>query len=218
MMISRRKHGPRRPTRNPSQQPVGETIPRKQVWKPGTMLCPVPVVMVSTAGKGGLFPNIATVAWTGTVCSEPPMLSISLRKSRLSHQLIMESGDFVVNVPSLRQIPATDYCGVASGRDVNKFQKLGLTAAPASSVSAPIIAECPINIECVVRQVLELGVHTMFVGEITAVQVSADLVTREGRLDIERAGLAAYAHGGYYVLGKKIGYFGFSVRKRAKQK
>ena len=187
----------------------------KQVWKPGTMLYPVPAVMVTSIAKDGR-PNIMTVAWTGTVCSEPPMLSISLRKATYSYGLIMESREFVVNIPSLRLIRATDYCGVVSGRDVDKFAKTGLTPGPSTTVKPPVIMECPINIECSVRQVLELGLHTMFVAEVTAVQVSEHLLSPSGRLAIEKEGLAAYSHGGYYARGKKIGHFGYSVRKDEK--
>ena len=188
----------------------------KQVWNGGTLLCPVPVVMVTCAGKKGR-PNIVTVAWTGTVCSEPPMLSISLRKERYSYGLIMASREFVVNVPSARQTRLADQCGVISGRDVDKFAATGLTPAPASTVRAPIIRECPINLECVVRQTLDLGTHTMFLAEITAVQVSESLMTPSGRLAIERTGLVTFAHGEYYALGKKLGYFGYSTRKKAKK-
>ena len=187
----------------------------KQVWKPGTMLFPVPVVMVSSVDANG-HPNICTVAWAGTVCSEPPMLSISLRKATHTHGLIMASREFVANIPSIRLVRATDYCGVVSGRDINKFEKLGLTPAPASMVRPPLVLECPVNIECSVRQVLELGLHTMFVAEVMAVQVSEHLVTPSGRLAIEKEGLAAYAHGGYYMLGKKLGHFGYSIKAAKK--
>lgn len=177
------------------------------------MLFPVPVVMVSCAGKDHK-PNIITVAWAGTVCSDPPMLSISVRKERHSYGLLMESRAFVVNIPSARQIRHTDYCGVASGRDVDKFAETGLSAVPASKVNAPLIPECPINLECAVRRTLDLGSHTMFIAEIVAVQVTKHLIASSGRLAIERAGLAAFAHGGYYELGRKLGFFGFSVCKR----
>jgi flavin reductase (DIM6/NTAB) family NADH-FMN oxidoreductase RutF len=187
----------------------------KQVWKPGTMLFPVPVVMVSCVAADGR-PNIVTVAWTGTICSEPPMLSISLQKPRYSYGLIMESREFVVNIPSARLIRVTDYCGVVSGRDVDKFAAAKLTPGPSVSVKPPIIMECPVNIECVVRQVLDLGVHTMFLAEIMAVQVSEHLLTPSGRLALEKEGLVAFSHGGYYVLGKKLGHFGYSARKGKK--
>jgi flavin reductase (DIM6/NTAB) family NADH-FMN oxidoreductase RutF len=187
--------------------------PRKIVWKPGTMLNPVPVVMVTCAEKGQR-PNIITIAWAGTVCSEPPMLSISIRPERYSHDIIKRTGEFVVNVPSVREIRAADTCGVVSGRDVDKFEKTGLTPAPASKVGPPIIQECPLALECRVRKTVELGTHTMFVAEIVAVQVSESLMTAGGRLALEKAGLAAFAHGGYYALGRKLGYYGFSVRKK----
>jgi flavin reductase (DIM6/NTAB) family NADH-FMN oxidoreductase RutF len=171
--------------------------------------------MVSCASPEGKA-NILTVAWTGTVCSEPPMLSISVRKERYSYDMIRETGEFVVNVPSLRLVKATDHCGVVSGRDVDKFAVAGLTPGPATMVKPPIIMECPINLECVIRQTLELGSHVMFVAEVVAVQVSEHLVTPSGRLALEKEGIAAYSHGGYYSLGKKIGHFGYSVRKKDK--
>ena len=170
----RSTHTPRRKLREP------RPLITKQMWKPGTLLYPVPAVMVSCATKDGRG-NIATVAWTGTVCSEPPMLSISMRKSRYSYGLLVESGEFVVNIPSLRLVRETDYCGVMSGRDVDKFAMAGLTRGPGSSVNVPIIMECPVNIECAVRQTIELGSHTMFVAEVTAVQVSEHLLTSSGR-------------------------------------
>lgn len=194
-----------------------KTTVKKVVWKPGTMLCPVPIVMVSCIGKERPA-NIVTVAWTGTVCTDPPMLSISLRKERYSFGLIKETGEFVVNIPSATLIPQTDYCGVATGREVDKFAETGLTAQPAATVKPPLIAECPVNIECVVRRLLDLGSHTMFLAEVTAVQASSEYLTPSGRLALDRAGLAAYAHGGYYALGKKLGYFGFSVCKRKSSK
>jgi flavin reductase (DIM6/NTAB) family NADH-FMN oxidoreductase RutF len=172
-------------------------------------------VLISTLAPDGR-PNVMTVAWAGTVCSEPPMLSISLRKATYTYGIILETREFVVNVPSPRMVRAVDYCGVVSGRDANKFEEAGLTPAPAGTVRAPIVLECPINIECAVRQVLELGLHTMFVAEILAVQVSEHLVTQTGRLALEKEGLLAFAHGGYYALGKKFGSFGFSVRKKPK--
>lgn len=199
----------RRPAHEAKISPALE----KEVWKPGTMLYPVPAVMITSIDKEG-HPNICTVAWTGTVCSEPPMLSISLRKATHSYGLILQSREFVVNIPSVDQIRATDYCGVVSGRDVDKFAQARLTPGEAKTVRAPIIMECPINIECHVKKVLELGLHTMFVAEITSVQVSKRLIDRSGRFAIEKAGLAAYAHGGYYALKDKLGFFGFSVCKK----
>lgn len=189
----------------------------KEVWKPSTLLYPVPAVMVTCADRERR-PNIVTVAWTGTVCSEPPMLSISLRPERYSHELIMASREFVVNIPSVKEIRTTDYCGVVSGRVVDKFERTGLTPAPASTVKAPIILECPINLECAVRKTMSLGTHTLFLAEIKAVQVSRHLLTPKGRFAVERAGLAAYAHGDYYALQRKLGFFGFSAQKRTSRR
>lgn len=142
------------------------------------------------------------------------MLSISVRPATHSFAIIKETGEFVVNLPSAGQATAVDTCGVISGREVDKFERLGLTAAPASQVAAPLILECPAHLECRVREVRELGQHTLFIAEIVAVQVAESLMTAEGRLALERAGLLAYAHGHYYALGEQIGHFGFSVRKK----
>lgn len=177
------------------------------------MLAPVPVVMLTCRSKGGK-PNIITVAWAGTICSDPPMLSVSIRPTRHSYHIIKESGEFVVNIPSSRLAAIVDTCGVISGSKVDKFKETGLTPMPAKKVKVPIIAECPVNIECRVRKSMELGTHVLFLAEIVAVQVSSHLITRDGKLDLEKAGLIAYAHGNYYALGKDLGYFGFSVRKK----
>jgi len=202
-----------------TRQRVKDTRPpiTKQVWKAGTMLFPLPVVMITSVDEKDR-PNICTVAWTGTVCTDPPMLSISLREERYSHDLIKASGEFVVNVPSGEEVRATDYCGVVSGRDVDKFKETKLTPAPASAVKPPVILECPLNLECRVKKTLKLGSHTMFVAQIVAVQVTASLLTPTGRLALEKAGLAAFAHGGYYALGKKLGFFGYSIQKRKPKK
>ncbi len=202
----------RRPVRQPDSSDHA-----KRIWKPGTMLNPVPVVMVTCMAEGHK-PNIITVAWAGTVCSEPPMLSISIREATHSYGLIKESREFVVNIPSVQETRATDYCGVASGRQVDKFAETGLTAVPASTVNAPLIAECPVNIECKTRKTVPLGSHTMFIAEVTAVQVTDQLINRAGRLALEKAGLIAFAHGRYYILGKELGHFGYSVRKKKKGK
>lgn len=203
----------KKPTGRQRRKENAEQVLTKVTWEPGTMLYPVPPVMVTCADADGK-PNIITVAWAGTVCSEPPMLSISVRPGRYSHPLIVASQQFVVNIPTVRLVRATDYCGVVSGRNVDKFETAGLTPGPAKTVNAPIIMECPVNIECAVRQTLELGTHTMFVAEVTAVQVTEQLISEGGRLALETPGLVAYAHGGYYILGKKLGHFGFSVRKK----
>ena len=185
----------------------------KQVWKASTLLSPVPAVLVSCGG-GETPPNVLTVAWAGTVCSDPAMLSISLRAATHSHGIIKQNREFVVNLPTEEQIKIVDFCGVASGRDVDKFEHTGLTAGPGSTVDAPIIMECPVNMECKVLQVLELGLHTMFIAEITAVQVSDSAIDHTGRLALEKSGQIAFAHGNYFGLGKKLGHFGFSVKKK----
>jgi flavin reductase (DIM6/NTAB) family NADH-FMN oxidoreductase RutF len=148
------------------------------------------------------------------VCSDPPMLSISVRPERYSYDIIKTTGEFVVNVPSLRQAKAVDWCGVVSGCSEDKFAATGLTPSPALRVNCPIVAECPLNIECRVREFLLLGSHTLFVAEVIAVQVSSALIDVKGRLRLEKSGLLAFAHGQYFALGRCIGHFGFSVRKR----
>ena len=186
----------------------------KESWKPGNVLSPVPAVLVSCGGNEEWKPNLITIAWTGNVCSDPPMLSVSIRPERYSYGIIRATNEFVVNVPTLRQARAVDWCGVVSGRDADKFAHTQLTAAVALKVGCPIVQECPINIECQVRNSLELGSHTMFVAEIVAVQVSSALIDTKGRLRLEKSGLLAFAHGNYFALGRHLGHFGFSVRKK----
>lgn len=185
----------------------------KRSWKPGTILSPVPAALITSQGSSGR-PNIITISWTGTVCSEPPMLSISVRPDRFSHALIKESGEFVVNIPDRKIVRETDLCGVISGKDHDKFHETGLTAGKGLTVKAPIIMECPISIECKVSQTIELGSHTLFIANITALQVTENLMDDHGRLLTEKAGLVGYAHGFYYQLGKQLGHFGFSVKKQ----
>lgn len=185
----------------------------KQVWKPSTMLNPVPVVMVSCIDKEGK-PNIITLAWAGTVNSDPPMVSISVRKQRYSYDLIKETGEFVINLPTVKLAFATDYCGVKSGKDTDKFQAMGLTTQQASKVNVPLIKECPINLECIVKQVIELGSHDMFLAEVVATNVEESLLDEKGKLDLRRADLICYSHGEYYPLAKPLGFFGYSVAKR----
>ena len=185
----------------------------KQVWRGGNMLYPLPAVMVSCANTAGE-KNIVTVAWAGTVCTNPPMLSISLRPERHSYGLIRESGEFVVNLVTRRLARACDWCGVRSGRDYDKWAECGLTPAPAAKLElAPAIAESPVSIECRVRDVLELGSHHLFLADVVAVQVEESLLDERGRLDLGRAGLVAYSHGEYLELGRRLGSFGYSVRK-----
>ena len=188
----------------------------KQVWQAGNMLYPVPAVMVSCALPGERA-NIITVAWTGTVCSSPAMVSISVRPERYSYHMIRESGEFVINLTTEKLVRAADYCGVRSGRDVDKFSEMHLTPVPASKVSVPLIEESPVNIECRVTDVLELGTHHMFLGEVEAVDVDEAFLDAEGRFDLNAAGLVVYSHGEYMALGKKLGTFGYSVRRKKKR-
>ena len=186
----------------------------KQIWKPGNMIYPLPAVMVSTADKSGKA-NIITVAWTGTVCTNPAMLYISVRPERYSYGLLKDSGEFVVNLTTEKLKKATDWCGVRSGRDVDKWEAMHLTQGKASKLQyAPIIEECPVNIECTVTEVKELGSHHMFLAKVEAVQVGEEYLDEKGRLQLGKAGLLAYSHGEYLTLGKSFGTFGWSVRKK----
>ncbi len=185
----------------------------KQNWKPGNMLYPVPAVLVTCRDKEGN-DNVLTVAWAGTICSDPAMLSISVRKERHSYPMIKESGEFVVNLTTEDMTWATDYCGVKSGKDEDKFVNAKLTKGEAKEVNAPIIMESPVNLECKVKQVLELGSHDMFIAEIVNVQVSETFMDEKGTFHLEDAKLLAYSHGRYYSLGEQLGTFGYSVRKK----
>ncbi|MCR4654843.1 MAG: flavin reductase family protein [Lachnospiraceae bacterium] len=185
----------------------------KQSWKAGNMLYPVPSVMVSCQ-RPGEKPNIITVAWAGTVCSAPPMVSISVRPERYSHDIIKETGVFVINLTTGRLIRAADLCGVKSGRDTDKFRELRLTAGKAFKVSCPVIEESPVNIECRVKKMLSLGSHDMFLAEVLCVDVSEEYLDKNGSFELDRTGLTVYSHGEYFALGKKLGKFGFSVKKR----
>lgn len=184
-------------------------------FKPGNMLYPVPAVMVSCARKGEK-PNIITVAWAGTVCSSPAMLSIAVRKERYSHAIISETKEFVVNLVTKKLTFATDYCGVKSGRDVDKFKEMHLTPQESQNVSAPGIAESPVNIECRVVDVKPLGSHDLFIAEVVGVTVDDSYMDSKNVFHLNDASLVAYSHGEYYELGKKIGRFGYSVQKKKK--
>ena len=184
----------------------------KLQWKPGTLLAPAPPALVSCGTMEAH--NVLTAAWTGIVCSEPPMTYVSIRPKRYSHHMILERGEFVINLPTQAIVRATDLCGVKSGRDGDKFALAGLTAEPSALVAAPGIGECPVSLECRVREVLHLGSHDMFLSDIVAVDVDPGYVDEKGALHLEKAGLLAYAHGGYYGLGRQLGTFGFSVRKK----
>ena len=188
----------------------------KQSWRGGNMLYPVPAVMVSCA-RPGEKPNIITVAWAGTVCSAPAMLSISVRKERYSYDIIKETGEFVVNLVTKDLVFATDYCGVKSGRDTDKFQEMKLTPLPSQHISVPGIAESPLNLECKVKQVVELGSHDMFIAEILGVTVDDRYMDEKGTFHLNDAKLVSYSHGTYFELGEKIGTFGYSVRKDSKK-
>lgn len=184
----------------------------KQYWRGGNMLYPVPAVMVSCA-RPGEKPNIITVAWAGTVCSSPAMLSISVRKERYSYDIIKETGNFVVNLVNKELVYATDYCGVKSGRDTDKFKEMNLTPLPSQHVEAPGIAESPVNLECKVTQVIELGSHDLFLAEIVGVTIDEKYMDENGKFHLNDAKLVSYSHGEYYELGKKLGTFGYSVKK-----
>ena len=186
----------------------------KQVWKPGNMIYPLPAVMVSTADKSGNT-NILTIAWTGTVCTNPPMAYISVRPERYSYHMIEESGEFVINLTTEKLAWVADFCGVRSGRDVDKWKECSLTAEPAQSLKyAPSIKESPVNIECRVIRTEKLGSHHMFLAEVTAVRVDDSYLDEKGKFELKRTGLLAYSHGEYLGLGKKLGTFGYSVRKK----
>lgn len=184
----------------------------KEVWKGTVLTAPVPPVMVSCGS--GEKSNILTVAWTGTVNTKPPMTYISVRPCRYSHALLLETKEFVINLTPASLVRKADYCGIYTGAKVDKFQKCGFTKAPASVVSSPLIAECPVNLECRVTQIIPLGSHDMFLSEIVAVDVDSSLLDGEGKLHLERAGLVAFAHGDYYALGRRLGPLGCSVRKK----
>ena len=187
----------------------------KQIWKPGNMLYPLPAVMVSAGDREGNA-NILTIAWTGTVCTNPPMVYISVRPERYSYHMIEESGEFVINLTTERLARAADYCGVRSGRDVDKWKECGLTKKKASTLKyAPAVKEAPVNIECRVVRIEKLGSHHMFLAEVTAVQAEEAYLDEKGRLDLNSTGLIAYSHGEYLGLGEKIGTFGYSVRKKS---
>ena len=186
----------------------------KQRWKAGNMLYPLPAVMVSTADKSGNT-NILTIAWTGTVCTNPPMAYISVRPERYSYHMIEESGEFVINLTTEKLARAADFCGVRSGREVDKWEECGLTPGTAHSLKyAPCIEESPVNIECRVVKTEKLGSHHMFLAEVMAVRIDDSYMDERGKFELNRTGLLSYSHGEYLGLGKKLGTFGYSVRKK----
>lgn len=187
-------------------------------WKPGTMIYPLPAIMVS-CGENKEEYNIITIAWTGTVCTDPPMCYISVRPSRHSYGIIKRTGDFVINLTTKKLARATDWCGVKSGRDYDKFREMGLTPVNADIVKAPLIKESPVNIECVVKEVKELGAHHMFLAEIVAVHADKQYYNEDDKsFNLNLANLLNFSHGKYYETGAFIGKFGFSVRKKRKSR
>ena len=188
----------------------------KETWKSGNMLYPLPAVMVSvTDGQGN--DNIITVAWTGTICTNLPMVYISVRPSRYSYEMLKKTGEFVINLTTEELAFATDYCGVRSGRDVDKFKEAHLTKEPAQFVKAPMIKESPVSIECRVTEVKELGSHHMFLAEVLAVHAQQEYIDKNNKFQLNKAKPIVYSHGEYLGTGKSLGTFGYSVKKRKKQ-
>lgn len=189
----------------------------KQTWKGGTLLAPLPAVMISCSSvdaDGKACDNIITVAWTGIINTIPPKTYISVRKSRYSYDIIKNSKEFVINIPTKELAKSVDYCGIYTGKKVDKFAKCGFTKEKCELISAVGIAECPLCLECRVTDVVELGTHDMFIADILCTRVSEEIIDGEGKLRLDKAGLMAFAHGEYFELGKKIGYFGFSTKKK----
>lgn len=191
---------------------------KKRVWKPGTLVYPIPAIMVSCGDINGE-KNIITIAWTGTICSNPPMCYISVRPERHSYQMIKESGEFVINLTTEALAFATDFCGVKSGKDIDKFKANNLTAVAGIHVKAPLIAESPLNIECKVIEIRKLGSHDMFIAEVIAIHANEELFNPEtDAFDLNAAQMLVYSHGHYFGIGKKIGRFGYSVMKEKTKK
>ena len=190
-------------------------VHNKTLWKPGNFVNPVPAVLVTSGDMKKS--NIMTVAWTGTICSDPAMTYISVRPNRYSYKLIKESGEFVINLTTRDLTFATDWCGVKSGKDIDKFKEMHLTKQKANFVKCPLIAESPVSIECKVVEIKELGSHDMFIAEVLGINASNEYIDQKGAFDISKCDLIAYANGGYYTLDKKIGKFGYSVEKKKKK-
>lgn len=184
----------------------------KELWKAGNMIYPLPAVMVTCSdGKGK--DNIITVAWTGTICTNPAMAYISVRPERYSYDIIKSTGEFAINLTTKDLVYATDFCGVRSGRDIDKFKKMKLTKETAKHINVPLIKESPVNIECRVKEIVELGSHHMFVSEVLVVHADNKYMDKKGKFDLSRSNPIVYSHGEYYNLGEKIGKFGYSVKK-----
>ncbi len=191
---------------------IKEVLMKREFFPAGNMLYPIPAVMVSCAGEG-IKPNIITIAWAGTICSNPPMVSISIRKERYSYDIIKNSGEFVINLVIEELTRAADFCGVRSGRELDKFKEMKLTPAMGKLSIAPLIMEAPVNIECRVKEIIPLGSHDMFLGEVVSVAVDQRYLDEKGKFHLNQTGLIVYSHGEYYGLGKYIGKFGYSVQK-----
>lgn len=188
----------------------------KQFWKGSALLAPVPATLVTCGTMEN--PNVLTIGWTGICCTRPPMTYISVRPERFSHDIIEKSGEFVINLTTSAMVKQTDFCGVKSGRDVNKLEACGFHAVPSQKLSVPLIEECPVSLECRVTETKPLGSHTMFLAEIVGIDVDERYVDSKGKLNLQQCGLTAYAHGEYFALGRKLGDFGYSVRKRKKHR
>lgn len=187
----------------------------KEQWKGSVITSPIPPTLVTCGSMDSS--NVFTVAWTGIVNTQPPITYISVRPERYSYELIKSSGEFVINLPTEQLVRAVDYCGVKSGRNTDKFKDMALKIQPSSEVGCPLLEQSPVNIECKVREIIELGTHHMFLADIVKLDVAKELIDSSGRLALEKAGLLAYAHGEYFALGKKLGSFGYSVRKKKKK-
>ena len=189
----------------------------RQNWRASNMLYPVPAVLVGCRDREGR-DNLMTAAWAGTICSDPVMVSVSIRKERYSHDIIEDTGEFTISLTTTGLARATDFCGVRSGRDIDKFKEMKLTRLESAAIRAPGVAESPVVLECRVKQILRLGSHDMFIAEVVNVSVDERFLDEKGRLELEKADLIAYSHGEYFALGKKIGRFGYSVRRRPKKR
>lgn len=186
-------------------------------WKGGALVAPVPPAMVTCGSEEDGSSNIITVAWTGITNTVPPKTYISVRPSRHSYGLIKESGEFAINLTTAALVRHADWCGVYTGAKVNKFERCGLTKESASEISCPIIGESPLSLECRVTDIIPLGSHHMFLADIVAVDVDDSLIDKDGKLRLDKAGLAAFAHGEYFALGERLGTFGYSVKKKKKK-
>ena len=187
----------------------------KEHWKGSVLTAPLPPTLVSCEYEG--VKNVFTVAWTGILCTQPPVTYISVRPERFSYELIKNSREFVINLPTEKLVRAVDFCGVKSGRNTDKFSEMNLHTTKGEKVNSPIIEECPVNIECKVREIVPLGTHHMFIADIVGIDAAKELLDEKGSLALEKAGLIAYAHGEYFSLGKKLGSFGYSVRKKKRK-